>query len=197
MSMATILVAFFLVDIACTDVMPSKTAVRKGSSLNINVKVANHGSDTEVFNVTAYANTTVIASQTITLTSGKPTILPLTWNTTGFAWGNYTISAYAWPVRGETDLTNNNCTDGSVLISKLGDLGSGAPVPKFFKFDGSCNSQDIPLFLQCYRGTAPSEAMYLGDLGSGKPVPKFFVYDGKCDSQDIPLFLQCYRGLSP
>jgi hypothetical protein len=54
--MVTIGAPFFLADIACTDVTPSKTVVGQGYSLNINVTVANHGSDTENFNVTAYVN---------------------------------------------------------------------------------------------------------------------------------------------
>jgi peptide/nickel transport system substrate-binding protein len=79
----------------------------------------------------------------------------------------------------------------------IGDLGGGSPVPKFFAFNGKCDSQDIPLFLQCYRQTAPANAKYLGDLGSGSPVPHKFVFNGKCDQQDIPLFLQCYRRDNP
>jgi hypothetical protein len=157
--------------------------------------VANHGSYTETFSVTLYANTTSITTQTITLTSGNSKTITFTWNTTGFALGNYAISAYAWPVPGETDLANNNCTDGSVLIAKVGDFGGGVP-PQFFKFDGVVDGKDLALFLQCYRGLAPPEAMSLADLGGGVP-PQFFKCDGKVDGKDLALFLLCYKGLGP
>ena len=163
----------------------------------IEVTAMNVGNYKETFNVTVHVNETSIGFQTITLESGAISILTFTWNTSSFVRGNYRISAYASAVPGETDLGDNNCTGGSVQITKVGDLGGGSPVPQFFQCDGKCDSQDIPLFLQCYRGTAPPDAMYLGDLGSGAPVPQFFACDGKCDSQDIPLFLRCYRGTGP
>jgi len=184
-------------DVAVTNVTSSKTVVGQGFSTSINVTVADEGSYNETFNVTAYVNATSIASQSVTLSSGTSTTITFNWNTTGFAKGNYTISAYASPVPDENYTADNNCTGDSVLITKVGDLGSGKPVPQFFQCDGVVDSQDIPLFLQCYRGTAPPEAMYLGDLGSGKPVPQFFQCDGKCDSSDIALFLICYRGTGP
>ena len=38
------------------------------------------------------------------------------WNTTNFSIGNYNISAYAWPVPGETNTTDNLYVDGIVQI---------------------------------------------------------------------------------
>ena len=93
-------------DVAITAIAPSKTVVGKGYSMFINLTVENQGTYTEIFNVTAYANTTIIDTLVnITLTGGNSTIGTFTWNTSGFAKGNYTISAYAWPVEGETDLS--------------------------------------------------------------------------------------------
>jgi len=183
-------------DVAITDVVPSKTVVGQGFSLNINVTVMNRGDFTENFNVTAYANTTAIATFTdITLTSGNSTTLDFTWNTAGFAKGNYTISAVADTVPGETDTEDNNCPGGSILITKVGDLGGGVP-PAFFDCDDSVDGKDLALFLRCYTGTAPAEAMYLGDLGGGVP-PQFYDCDGKVDGKDLALFLRCYTGLGP
>lgn len=68
-----------------------------------------------------------IGTEVITLASGNSTALTFTWNTAGFAKGNYTISAYAWPVQGETNFDYNNCTDGSVTVTKVGDFGGGVP----------------------------------------------------------------------
>ena len=43
---------------------------------------------------------------------------------TGFAKGSYTIWAYAWPVQGETETTDNTFTDGLVNISIPGDINA-------------------------------------------------------------------------
>jgi outer membrane protein assembly factor BamB len=190
-------------DVAVTNVVSSRTAVGQGFSDTINVTAADPGSYTETFSVTLYANTTAIATKTITLTSGSSAIMTFTWNTAGFARGIYTISAYAWPVPGEIILANNNFTGSSVQITKVGDFGGYAPgsdVPQFGYFDGSCGPDDIPLFIQCYRGTAPPQWMHLGDLGGyppGSNVPQFFLVTGSCGPVDIPLFILCYRGQGP
>jgi PKD repeat protein len=100
----------------------------------------------------------------------------------------------------------SNSTTFSVVYGpphKIGDLGGippGKVVPQFFYFDGSCGPDDIPLFLRCYRGTAPANATYLGDLGgyvSGSVVPQFFQYDGSVNAADVALFIRCYRGTGP
>jgi len=121
--------AFGVHDVVVTNVSSSKNGclpmptVGQGFSASINVTVANQGSYTETFNVTAYANTTAIATFTdITLTSGNSTTLTFTWNTTDFAYGNYSISAFASPVEGETHLTDNTLVDGWVYVSIPGDI---------------------------------------------------------------------------
>jgi hypothetical protein len=78
---------------------------------------------------------------------------------------------------------------------KVGDLGTGYPLV-FGKFDGKVDGRDLALFLMCYKGTAPPDAMYLGDLGTGYPLV-FFAYDGKVDGKDLAMFLMCYKGLGP
>jgi hypothetical protein len=93
------------------------------------------------------------------------------------------------------DTLDNYRIDGWILVAKVGDLGGGFP-PQFFKCDGKVDSKDLSLFLQCYKKTAPPEAMYLGDLGGGFP-PQFFKCDGKVDSKDLALFLQCFKGYEP
>ena len=110
-------------DIAITNVTLSKTVVGQGYTMHINVTVQNQGNIIETFNVTVYANTTIIETKTnITLTSGNSTTLTFAWNTSGFAKGNYTISAYAWPVPGETDTTDNTFTNGWVIVAMIGDI---------------------------------------------------------------------------
>jgi hypothetical protein len=108
-------------DIATTNVTPSKTVIGQNYSLSIYVTAENQGTYTETL-VTVYVNATSIATQTIILTSGNSTTLTFTWNTTSFAYGNYTIWAYATPVSGETDTTDNNSTGGWILVTIPGDV---------------------------------------------------------------------------
>jgi len=42
--------------------------------------------------------------------------------------GNYTISAYAWPVSGEIDATDNTFTDGTVKVTIVGDISGDCVV---------------------------------------------------------------------
>jgi peptide/nickel transport system substrate-binding protein len=186
-------------DIGITNIMPSKTITGQGFNLLIDIKVLNYGIYTETFAVTAYANTTVIATQTITLDNRNSCIITFTWNTTVFAKGNYTISAYAWPVQDETDTTDNTCIGNSVQIAKVGDLGSRVGTTNTFGIcDGVVTSTDLNLFLQCYRATAPTQWIYLGDLGSRVGTTnKFFICDSQVTSTDLNLLLQCYRGQVP
>jgi hypothetical protein len=109
-------------DITVTAVAPSKTVVGQGYRLNINVTVINQGDFIETFNVTVYANITAIQTKTLTLTSGNSTTITFTWNTTGFAKGNYTISAVVDTVIGEADTADNTFTDGWVIVAMVGDV---------------------------------------------------------------------------
>jgi len=96
--------------------------VGQGYTTFINITVTNQALNYETFHVIIYANTTAIATQTVTLTSGNSATITFTWNTTGFAKGNYTVWAYAWPVLGETVTSDNTFTDGSVQVTKKGDV---------------------------------------------------------------------------
>jgi hypothetical protein len=109
-------------DIAVTDGTSLKTIVGQGYSVNVTITVANQGSLTETFNVTVYANITAIGTQQISLNATNQTTLTFRWNTTSFAYGNYTLNAYGWPVPGETDTSDNNITISVVTITIPGDI---------------------------------------------------------------------------
>ena len=116
-------------DVAVTNVKTSKDGckpmptVGDNSQVKVNVTVLNKGTFPETFNVTLYANATSVDMQTVTgLVSGGQTTLTYLWNTTHWAHGNYTISAYATPVAGETNATDNTYTDGVVKIVIPGDI---------------------------------------------------------------------------
>jgi hypothetical protein len=121
-------------DVVVTNVTNSKfgcvpmPCVGQNLTVRVNVTVANQGNFTETFNVTAYANSTSIASQNVTLASGNSTVVAFIWNTTGFTKSNYTMSAVADTVPGEINTTNNNMTDGMVLVTLVGDVNGDRKV---------------------------------------------------------------------
>jgi outer membrane protein assembly factor BamB len=139
-------------NIAAISAASAKTVICKGFSDNVTVLVADNGDYAETFNVTAYANATVIGTQQVSLNATDQTNLTFTWNTTGFVKGNYTISAYAWPVSGETDVGNNTRTDGQVAVSMLGDI-TGSNIWDFVP-DGKVGGTDITVVARCF-GSSP------------------------------------------
>jgi len=113
-------------DVAVKGVTPSKTVVGRGYPLSIYITAKNYGTFTETFNVTSYANSTIIQTQNVALASGNSTTITFTWNTTGVSCGNYTIGANATIVPGETYTADNTYTDGWVVVTVVGDVdGSG------------------------------------------------------------------------
>lgn len=111
-------------DIGITSITTSKTIIVQGYSLHINIRSVNYGVNTENFNVTVYANTTIVATLTnLTLSSGNSTTLILTWDTTDCDYDNYTISTYASPVPGEVDTSDNTLfADKEICVTIPGDV---------------------------------------------------------------------------
>jgi hypothetical protein len=110
-------------DVWIPDLDEQKTVSGQGSLVPCNVTVVNKGSYSETINVTLYVNSTLVQTITIVnLSSNGITTTQFVWNTTEFAKGNYTISAYACPVLGETDTSDNMLADGMVAVTIPGDL---------------------------------------------------------------------------
>jgi hypothetical protein len=118
-------------DISARMILLSKNAVGEGFPLRINITIENQGNYSEDLEVSLFAdkNITVIGDEIIigmqivySLINGTSINITFTWNTTGFAKGNYTISAYAWPVPSETDTTDNTLTEGWVIVTISGDI---------------------------------------------------------------------------
>ena len=104
-------------DVAITSVTTDKASVIQGNPVTVTVVVANIGTVQETTTVTAYAGTTRVGGgQSVTLAAGASQTLTFTWDTTGFAPGNYVVSAQAAPVSGEANLSNNTLTDGTVTV---------------------------------------------------------------------------------
>jgi len=120
-------------DVGITSFATSKTGcppmptVGQGFSLNVTMNTLNYGINAETLNVTTHANSTAIQTfANVAMAGRNSTTLTFTWNTTGFAYGNYTLSAYAWPVPGETYTADNTYTYGLVSVTIMGDIdGNG------------------------------------------------------------------------
>ncbi len=127
-------------DVAVTNLTSSKVVIGQSYCGNLTVTVQNEGNFTEDFNVTSYANTTSMNTLNFNLTSGNGATQGMMWNTTGFAYGNYTMSAVADTVPGETNTSNNNFTcTFPVHVGVPGDVSSSTPGV----YDGVVNMKDI------------------------------------------------------
>ena len=102
-------------DVAITGLTVSESRVTVGADVSIVVNVKNNGSVPETFSVTLSYDSAVIEIQTVSeLAAGGSDSLSFTWNTRDLATQDYTITATASTVSGETQTTNN--TD-SVVVS--------------------------------------------------------------------------------
>jgi parallel beta-helix repeat protein len=129
------------VDIVVTDVTVSRARIFRGHCGNVSVTFEEHGDYAYTFNLTVLANSTLIYS-TLVMSPEVNSTLSFTWNTTGFAYGNYTIRPIAEPLLGELDTTNNdlNCSV-PVHVGVLGDVSGWPWGPG--TYDGLVNMRDV------------------------------------------------------
>jgi len=129
-------------DIAVTEVTTSKDGCVPKPTLcqnytaEIKVKVRNQGGYVEsFFDVFCYVSdllsTYEVGKQTISLNPDETADLNFTWDTHGFAKGDYTVWAYAEPVAGETETANNAYTDGTITVTMQGDINADKLVDIF------------------------------------------------------------------
>jgi len=130
-----------------TQPIPAKTIIGRGYGATIYLTVRNKGNFTERdIQLTIYWSNGTQTNQLINniniqeLQIGATLTVNVTWaNTNNLAYGNYTISAYAYPVQGENYIEDNICVYGEVKIGVPGDISgklSGIP-------DGVTNMRDI------------------------------------------------------
>lgn len=94
----------------------SNYTIKNNEIVDVKVTALNNGTYDETFNVTLYANTTIIGTlMNINLRTEKSTTIIFKWDTTNFSKGTYVISAYAWNVANETDTANNIRTADSMV----------------------------------------------------------------------------------
>jgi hypothetical protein len=117
------------------------------------------------------------------LANKTSTTITFTWNTTGFAKGNYTLWAYAWPVQGETDTADNTLSGGWVIVAMVGDLTSPNGWP-----DGKVDARDIALVCK-YFGWMPYKPRYNPNTDINN--------DGKTDAKDIGIVCKQFGKKDP
>ncbi|HVO36980.1 MAG TPA: CARDB domain-containing protein [Candidatus Acidoferrum sp.] len=142
-------------DVAVCSVVPFKTVVSQGSSINVNVTVENQGIGTETFSFTFYVNSTDVETVNVTdLASGARLITIFAWNTTEWVKGDYVLTVYAWPVQNETHIGDNTFTYNGIKITVPGDVNGDFKVgpadfallssaygstPASFKWNANCD----------------------------------------------------------
>lgn len=140
----------------------------------INVEIINYGEQIETFNMSIWANSTRIETQTITLISRNSTTVTFVWNTTRVAIGNYSIAALADTLPGEVDTTDNNCSSGGlVFVTVSGDVTGVGGRP-----DGVVDRQDIYALVGKFN-TRPASQQWNPDMDIND--------DGVCNVRDIAI----------
>ena len=162
-------------DLAMTSIVSAKTVVGKGFTANLSLTIENQGAFTETFNIIVFANTTVIATLPVSLTSKNYTTITQRWDTTNTAKGNYTISAFVPRVLGETDTLDNNLTDGWIIVAIAGDITGIEGRP-----DGKCNMRDVGLVARYFGQTVPPAPANCDVTGPTTGVP-----DGTINMRDV------------
>jgi hypothetical protein len=185
-------------DVAVTSVVAGPRVVCQGYGCAIEVSLTNIGDFPETFNVTVYANMTANGNVTaihtfvnVPLNDHDSTMLIFKWDTTGLVTGNYTISAYAEPVPGETDTADNNFTGGWVYVSMVGDLTGGSANLWDFVPDGKCDGKDISVAARCFGGYPGCSPPLIWNANCD------VNNDGKVDGKDIATVARHFGEYTP
>lgn len=110
-----------MIDVAITNVVPATNWVYQGWTDDINVTAANLGNVSETFDVSAWYDTTLIGTASVTLASGAESVVTFAWNTSGVPEGNYTITGKASLVPYENffNTANNVYVDDVVQVAAV------------------------------------------------------------------------------
>jgi len=123
-------------DVTITNVTISRDWAYETWPVNITLTAKNLGMINETFNVKLYYDDNMITELTITdLPPDQEVTIVFTWDTSGVAGGNYTITVEAEILEYELNVTNNVFTDGTIQIRLLGDI------------DGNCSVDMHDLYL--------------------------------------------------
>jgi thermitase len=132
-------------DVGIRSVNISKAFVGKGYTANMNIVAMNYGEQLEIFNLTVDAGSSATQTQTLALTVKSGTTITFLLNTTGWGYGNQTVSVHASPVLGETDIADNSYS-GWIVVTIPGDING----------DGTVNVLDAVVMSKSFIATPSS-----------------------------------------
>ena len=118
-------------DVAVTGISTNPhDQVYRNETVHINVDVKNKGDFTESFTVTCNVSSTILESRPVTLSAGNSTVLVFEWNTSGYDFGTYIISATASSVPGESliNTADNTLSEGTMNVKIHGDIDGDGQV---------------------------------------------------------------------
>jgi parallel beta-helix repeat protein len=120
------------VDVAVLEVNLSKMAVGQGDITRIYVTVKSQGfvvtGYREQMNLSLIADDQLMCFEPFCAVAGEVLTITFTWNTTGFAKGNYTTRAFLEPLSNETETHDNLLEDGNIVVVIPGDVSASGVV---------------------------------------------------------------------
>jgi len=179
-----------LADVAVERIESAKAVVGQGYTALLNVSVRNDGFFSETFNVTLYTNTTRIQTQAVTVEQGAAKTFILALNASGLLKGKYTLSAYAEPVPGELNTTNNAHSDGNMIVAMIGDItGIIQGVP-----DGKVDIRDVATAAKAF-SSSPGQPRWNPNADITGVV--IGLPDNKVDIKDIAAIAKNFGKIDP
>jgi len=155
-------------DIAVSSVVPYKNVVGQGFTTEITVNVENRGDFSETFEVTAYYDSNILGTQTITNIPPLSRLsLTFVWDTTGVSTGYYAITATKDAAVGQANLALEAMETGAtVYVGVPGDVNG----------DHVVNMRDIGDICWAF-GSAPGSSRYVARCD--------IIDNAKIDMRDI------------
>jgi ABC-type transport system substrate-binding protein len=176
-------------DVAVTAVTVPKKVVFQGSCVDIKVTVENQGGQSETFNLLLKANDSIVQTEPVSISVGSSMIVAFTWNTSGWAKGNYTISAEA-SIAIDIDPADNNLTGGWIVVSMVGDIRDRYGGPP----DGKCTAPDVSYISSLYGAKYPDPKY---DPDCDQTSRNYGVPDWQITAPDVSLVSSHYGAVDP
>ena len=162
------------VRLAIVKVSLSRSVAALNSSVRVAVGLEYVGRDTSSVELNILANGTRIVSENVSLDMVDSRTVVFTWNTTGFAKGNYEVVAEVSALSGEPDISDNTLCGDMLVLSVLGDLtGLSTGVP-----DGFVNMYDVSFVCRGF-GACSGDSRWNPNMDLND--------DGRIDLRDIGI----------
>jgi parallel beta-helix repeat protein len=137
---------FVPIDIEVNDITSASDFVGHGYALDLTVTITSRGYEDKDVNLAVYARgdtiigeaTYLVMQQLVVLPGNCSSIIALSWDTTLFALGNYTLQVLVLPISGEIDMCDNGLTGDTISIELVHDVAVTNIKAKTVVFQGYC-----------------------------------------------------------